>query len=57
MTYRELQEKIAEMSEQQKNCDVTFKDQDDEFFAAKLCFAGKKNDVLDLTHPYFTKRR
>ena len=55
MTYRELVEKIANLTEEQKNCDVTiYADEYDEYYSAKDFLITDETDVLDSNHPYIT---
>jgi hypothetical protein len=53
MTYRQLQEEIAHMTEEQKNCHISvYKNDIDEFFEVHgLGFSDERNDVLDKGHP------
>lgn len=52
MTYAELAHKISEMTDYQKNCDVTvFEIRDQEYFKANLLFE-EDGDVLDKDHPF-----
>lgn len=53
MTYKELAKQIAEMSEEQQNCDVTIHlIVTHEFLASPLVsYATESNDVLDEGHP------
>lgn len=56
MTYKELARKIAAMTEEQKNCDVTIIDNEDEYFAATLTFTENVADVLDPNHPVIVSK-
>ncbi|MHA2022798.1 MAG: hypothetical protein ACTSWQ_03965 [Candidatus Thorarchaeota archaeon] len=54
MKYRDLYKKIEQMTEQQKDMDVTLLDSnDDEFCALTELRFSKDSDVLDKDHPYF----
>lgn len=50
MTYRELAQKIMDMTPHQQNCDVTVVQTDDEVFMADLDFTVV-SDVLDPDYP------
>ena len=57
MTWKDLSNKINTMTDEQKNTDVTFFDNNDgEFFAlGNLLFTNENNcDILDHDHPYLT---
>ena len=56
MTWEELKAHIEVMDQNQKNTDVTFFDNRDEFFPVKsIEFADSETcDVLDPNHPYLT---
>lgn len=56
MTWKELAEKIANMSEDQKRTDVTLYDHENGEFCAllNLHFTDKDEDRLDPGHPYLT---
>jgi succinate dehydrogenase flavin-adding protein (antitoxin of CptAB toxin-antitoxin module) len=57
MTYRQLMKMIEEMTDEQKDSDVTFFDNNDQDFYALsgLVFNEPplETDVLDRDHPYF----
>jgi len=55
LTYRQLQEAIAQMTDEQKDCNVTYYDVNvREYFALEeLEYSMEEdNDVLDDGHPY-----
>ena len=53
MTWTELRDKINNMSEEQRNTDVTFFDSNEgEFFALCRLNFTSEDDVLDKNHPY-----
>lgn len=54
MTYRELAEMIANMTEEQKDMDVTLFDNNDGEFCGlgNLKFTDGDEDRLDIGHPY-----
>jgi hypothetical protein len=54
MTWKELAQKINDLSEEQKNTDVTFYDTNDGQFYALRSFliADKNEDVIDPGHPF-----
>lgn len=55
MTYADLAAKIFNMTDEQRNMDVTFFDEEnDEFFALiAVVYANPDyNDVIDPNHPY-----
>lgn len=65
VTYRDLARFIANMTDEQKDCDVTiFASTDGEFFPLvdvddndmfyPMCESDDDNDVLDVGHPYLT---
>jgi len=55
MTWKELVQLVDNMSEEQKNTDVTFFDNRNEFFGVQsLEFTGDFDDILDANHPFLT---
>ena len=53
MTYKELKERLGNLTEEQLGCDVTFHDTIiDEFFAVESLEINEADDVLDVNHPY-----
>jgi len=52
MTYRELLEKLTNMTDFQLDCDITVEDScESECFAATLRIADTEHDSLDNNHP------
>lgn len=52
MTYRELLKKLACLTENQLDCDVTVEIQvEDECFPAEFSIAGSEHSCLDEDHP------
>lgn len=54
-TWKELAKQIEQMTDEQKNTDVTvFLGETEEFIAAvdNVYFSDDNNDILDLLHPY-----
>jgi len=55
MTYRELQEQLGRLTDEQLDCDVTvYFTESDEFLPATGCDSMVHDDVLDENHPYLT---
>ncbi len=57
MTYNELEKIIANMTAEERGCDVTIRDEDDEFFAVSGLEFNYYTDVLDEEHPFLTFSR
>jgi hypothetical protein len=52
MTYEELAQRINQMDEHQKECDVTVElKYSDEWLRANLDICGENHDMLDEDHP------
>jgi hypothetical protein len=53
LTFRQLAEHIDQMSDEQKDCDVSIYDGDnDEYYCVKeVVFATEECQVLDVDHP------
>lgn len=56
MTYKELANKISQMTKEQQESDVTVIDNEDEYFAATLTFTEDVADVLDPDHPVIVNK-
>jgi hypothetical protein len=59
MTYKELQAILAQLNDDQLNCNVTVYDRKiDEFLPTRLSlqFASRDTQVLDPEHPFFVLR-
>jgi hypothetical protein len=56
MTYRELAERIHQMTDSQKDCHVTYQHDDEYFGKLHLDFTDvRTEDRLDGWHPYLTQ--
>ena len=52
-TYKELKEFVNSLSDEQLNTQVTFLDNQDEFYGVRLTgYIVDEDDVLDKGHPY-----
>jgi hypothetical protein len=57
MTYRELMTRIQQMTEDQKDSDLTiFVSDIDEFYPAELRFTDESEDRLDPSHPFIADK-
>lgn len=53
LTYRELRNRINQMTEEQLDCDVTIVDSgSDEFYTVDVVSCEDTDGVLDHNHPY-----
>lgn len=52
MTYRELRDKLDELTDEQLDCDVTVHDLDDEYFPISSLETYDTEGVLDDNHPF-----
>lgn len=55
MTYKQLAEEIAKLSDEQKNMDVTvYLNEQDEYYPAEVLGIAVDDGVLDENHPVLT---
>lgn len=57
MTYRQLADLIATLSDEQLDMTATFSDGEEYAAVSALCFSDDENDILDANHPYFSVPR
>lgn len=54
-TYRELIKQLSALSEEQKDCDLAFKDDEGEYYEIHLVVQEHNDDVLDDGNPIFCR--